>query len=533
MSSVTQKQQVGLLDGKPEKRLYWSIISDYDVKTGICELIDNAIDIWMASKTPRSPLLVELNLDSERQLIQIKDTAGGVKLEDLRLLVAPGASRNDPDAESIGIFGVGSKRAVVALAENTVIKTRHGKSESYQIDVTKEWLASDEWDIPHFEIPEIDEGVTIIDLSLLRKSIEESDIAFLIEHIGETYEWFLQIDGCRIKVNGQEVQPRSFDAWAYPAGFEPRRAAFTIDLKGHKKVGVEIIVGLIRDRDPFMDNYGVYFYCNNRLVVKELKTREVGYFVSSEAGVPHPDASLCRAIVRINGAAKLMPWTSNKSGVNFGHPSFQAIRPTLIQLVSHFSSLSRRLKDDWDGKVFQHQKGEIVDIDSGSVQLGKKLILPELPKVHKPHFETLKARNKTKIEDEPWTLGLIEAVAAVGIIERQKLDTKNRIALILLDSNFEIALKEFIVHRADLFPVTEFKDSIIHDLFQKRYKVVDAVCKKVKIPQKLLDKANHYYLLRNKLIHERATIGITDADVETYQDTIQKILKILFDIEFD
>lgn len=31
-------------------------------------------------------------------------------------------------------------------------------------------------------------------------------------------------------------------------------------------------------------------------IEKEVKTREVGYFVSNEAGVPHPDISLCRAL---------------------------------------------------------------------------------------------------------------------------------------------------------------------------------------------------------------------------------------------
>ena len=38
MSRITQKREAGLLDGTPEKRMYWSIISDYDIKTGICEL---------------------------------------------------------------------------------------------------------------------------------------------------------------------------------------------------------------------------------------------------------------------------------------------------------------------------------------------------------------------------------------------------------------------------------------------------------------------------------------------------------------
>jgi hypothetical protein len=48
----------------------------------------------------------------------------------------------------------------------------------------------------------------------------------------------------------------------------------------------------------------VYFYCNNRLIAKEIKTRDVGYFVSAEAGVPHPNISLCRALVRLEGAGE-------------------------------------------------------------------------------------------------------------------------------------------------------------------------------------------------------------------------------------
>jgi hypothetical protein len=48
----------------------------------------------------------------------------------------------------------------------------------------------------------------------------------------------------------------------------------------------------------------VYFYCNNRLIAKEIKTRDVGYFVSAEAGVPHPNISLCRELVRLERAGE-------------------------------------------------------------------------------------------------------------------------------------------------------------------------------------------------------------------------------------
>lgn len=123
-------------------------------------------------------------------------------------------------------------------------------------------------------------------------------------------------------------------------------------------------------------------------------------------------------------------------------------------------------------------------------------------------------------------------MAAVDIITRQRLETKNRIALILLDSNCEIALKEFIIHRQDLFPPAQFDDATIAKLFQRRDQVVAAVAQKVNIPKTLLDTARHYYAMRNKLIHERATVGITDSDVENYRITIEKILEMLFDLQF-
>lgn len=530
MNETPGKREVITLDGTPDKRLFWSIISDYDVQTALCELIDNAIDQWMGTN-PRAPLVVELALDPDRQLISVKDNAGGIGKSDLRMLIAPGSSRNSPAAATIGIFGVGSKRAVVALAENVVIKTHRKGDKTYQIDVTSDWLESPVWDIPAYEIPNIPEGVTSIDLSALRKTFSATDIDHLKQHLGETYGWFLDQRDCKILVNDESIKSLGFESWAYPSGFEPQRAVFDVNLRGSGTIKVDMTAGLIRDRDPEADNYGVYFYCNHRLVVKELKVREVGYFVSSEAGVPHPDASLCRAVIRLDGEAKLMPWNSSKTGINYSHPLFHAIRPALIQLVTQFSSLSRRLKDDWEAKVFKYSKGEVQKVDGDLVTQGKKLVLPPLPKVNKPHVETLKAKNESKIMDQPWTLGLVEAVAAVTILSRQKLETKNRIALILLDSNFEIALKEFIVHRSDLFPPKTYTDSRIKELFETRHRVIDEVSSKIDIPKKLLDKAKHYYVLRNKLIHERATVGITDSDVEYYDDTIREILQILFGLD--
>jgi hypothetical protein len=296
---------------------------------------------------------------------------------------------------------------------------------------------------------------------------------------------------------------------------------------------VTIIAGLIVDRDPEKENYGVYVYCNHRLIVKELRSRDVGYLITSEAGVPHPDASLCRVIVDFRGSPELMPWNSSKSNINPSRPAFAQIRPLIITLNRHFSKLSRRLKNDWEGEVFQYVTGEKVVIDPTEIATGRKITLPDLPRTRSPSaMVDLKGRNKTILEKQPWTLGLVEAMGLVDLVIRQKLDTKNRVALILLDSNFEIALKEFIVNRTDLFPPHKYNDAKILELFARRTNVIKEVDAHVNLGATLLGKAAHYYNLRNKLVHERATVGITDRQIADYRRTIERVLNSLFKLKF-
>ena len=526
--SVSIKTSLGPIDGTPEKRMFWSIISDYDLKTGLCELIDNAIDIWLRGSVKHPPK-IKILLDVERQLISVKDTAGGVSLEDLYLLLAPGGSKNDPRSEVIGIFGVGSKRAGVALGEHVEIRTRRSNERSLQLDITREWLESDDWRLTAYEIPDVERNSTQIDISHLRRPFVATDIGLLRRHFGQTYSSFIK-QGCVLELNDMAVEPEDFDSWAYPKGYPPKRARLNVEIKSVGTASIDITVGLVTDRVPEEDNYGAYFYCNERLIVKDLKSRPIGYFNPGEAGVPHPDASLCRGIIKIVGPARLMPWNSTKSGINSDHVLFQHIRPTLVPLMAHFSTLSRRFKDDWEKKVFKFDTGVVEEIEPVPSGASLRSHLPPLPKAKRPALEKLKTKNRRQIENMPWTLGLVEAIGAVEIIERQSFETKNRISLILLDSNFEIALKEFIVHRTDLFPESQYGNARISQLFSDRRAVIKEITSKVAIPRDLIERVRHYYLLRNKFIHERATVDVTSSDIKNYRSAVQKILKLLFDL---
>jgi hypothetical protein len=531
--AVTRKRERRSINGTPEKRLFLSIISDYNLQTGLCELIDNALDLWIDNDRKKT-LTIDIVLDHERQLISVRDNAGGVKEDQLRLLVAPGASRNRPEQELIGIFGVGGKRAGVALGEHVEIRTRYRNGTSFQLDITNDWLLSEDWELAAFEIPDISPGTTSVDISKLRQTFDRESVELIRTHLGETYEWFIS-QGCSIRLNGDPIEGVAFDSWAYPPSYLPRCAEFKIkptDRAGELAVTLE--AGLITDRDPEGENYGVYIYCNHRLIVKELRVRDVGYFVTGEAGVPHPDASLCRVIVRLQGGAELMPWNSSKSGISYSHPAFARIRPQLINLVSYFSSLSRRLKTQWDTEVYPYVTGEMTRIDPDEAASARKLVLPKLPRTRRlPRIDELKDHNKKLLDEQPWTLGLVEAMGLVDVITRQKAETKNRAALILLDSNFEIGLKEFIVNRPDLFPPNKYKNNSITSLFMSgRSAVISEVQKHVIFPKKLLGKVQHYYGLRNSLIHERATHQITDYQVNDYRKVIERVLKQLFSLRF-
>ena len=194
--------------------MFWSIISDYDLKTGLCELIDNALDIWVSGDKKKIPT-IEIDLDVDQQLISVKDNVGGVKFEDLSVLLAPGGSENDPKAAVIGIFGVGSKRASIALGEHVEIKTRFRGERSLEMDITTEWLKSGGWKLAAYEIPDIERGTTQVDISRLRRPFIATDIGALPVHFGETYSWFIR-NGCIIKLNGVDIDPLEFESWGYP-----------------------------------------------------------------------------------------------------------------------------------------------------------------------------------------------------------------------------------------------------------------------------------------------------------------------------
>lgn len=517
-----------LLDATPRKRIYKSIISDYGLKTSISELIDNAIDVSLATRGGPT-LRIQIDIDEDQQSISIKDNAGGVKESDLRKLISPGDSSTPGNSSTIGIFGVGSKRSVVALAQSINISSRYRKEKTFRIHYDDDWLASDSWDLPYTRTSPINASSTIIQLSNLRFRLSKDDIEDLEIHLNETYALFLIDDKIEIYVNQRPISPVKFDQWAFPIEAPPQE--FTKVVKssdGLAKIKVKITAGLTYERGSIAGNYGAFVYCNKRLIARALKSPEIG-FTSGIAGVPHPKMSFARVIVELDGAAEYMPWESNKSGINYNHFLFQTIRNDIVQATKQFTRISTNLGPEYKEKIEPFKSGTIQKQRLKRDEYIRPSKLPSIP-IGKPQYKSsVIEMNKSMSVKKPWTKGLYEGIIAEDLISKQKkLEQRNRIGLIVLDSTLEIAFKEYLANEQN----PPIGDSKLNAILKNRIEVHNEVEKKILTGDEVWQKIHYYYKLRCDLIHKRANTTIVDSDIQIYREIVKKILRKLFGVKF-
>lgn len=426
--------------------------------------MDNGLDVWVRGKRAKA-ISINITLNQAQQTITVEDNAGGLPKSDLRYIVGPGETGTNPTDATIGMFGVGTKRAVVALAQDVRITTRFRKERTHQIDFDDGWLNDDNWELPVYEVDQIPEGNTVVALQRLRSPITNETIAILKEHLRTTYAKFLTDSSVTIRVNGEQLSPLFFENWAYPPKYSPRRYTGVLSTE-HGDVRVEALAGLSRESSPATGEYGVYFYCNDRLIARGLKSFDVG-FTKGLAGLPHPKVSLTRVLVALHGDARAMPWNSSKSDINTKHKIFLALHDWLVQVVKSYASLSRIWMGEWPDKVFKYTAGTIKDVTIEDFPAVTKSFLPPLPKSRPRYGEIITQRNRRLAKRKPWTKGLYEGVIAADLISKQRLEQKNRIALIVLDSTLEIAFKEYLVNESG----GSYSDVQLVQLFKNRQAV--------------------------------------------------------------
>ncbi|WP_172785056.1 MULTISPECIES: ATP-binding protein [Bradyrhizobium] len=521
------KRQVGKLDAVPSKRLFLSIIADYDLNKSICELVDNGFDVWTRAGR-KNPINIRLWLNEEQGTIRVEDDAGGLPRSELRFIVGPGQSGSSSTDETIGIFGVGTKRAVVALAEDITIRTRHGSGDTYQVEFDETWLNDDDWELPLFSSDSIAARTTQVELQKLRVKLTNESIELLRSHLGATYGKFLILPGVSLQLNGKPVGPRFFDDWSFPPHYGPRR--YTGKLKTPKKrlVEVEVLAGLSSESSPAAGEYGVYFYCNDRLVAPAMKSFDVG-FTRGQAGLPHPKVSLTKVIVSLRGDASEMPWNSSKSDVSTKHHVFTALHDWLVTVVADYARISRTWMGEWPDKVFAYGTGKIVDVPIADFLTARKSFLPDAPKSRPRLAERMAAKNQRLAKRKPWVKGLYEGMVAATTVAKQPLENANWFAFNLLDLTLTAALRAYLVN--ELEPGA--KERELKTLLPRAPRVPAGLKTAVALPDEVWVQIENIARRREDLTYGRADPMISDTELREAEDLVKSVLIKLHRIHLD
>jgi len=502
------------LDATPEKRSYWSIVNDYNFKTAVAELVDNPLDVWLKKKRNHK-LKILITIDIANQCIKIDDNSGGVSKEELPLLVRPGASGGLESSPSIGIFGVGSKRSVVALARSIRITTCPNQNSAFRVEYGDDWLASLSWEIPCYELPPQDEGHTVVILNNLRQIVTNDHINELKQHLSETYGNFLNDEKFEILVNQESIRSIIFSDWSYHPEFAPKEFLGEIETPDGK-ISYSIIGGLISEPAYSSGEYGAYFYCNDRLIEKAIRSAEVG-FRRGEAGVPHHSHSIFRSIISLHGPAKFMPWNSSKSALNYAHEIFGKLQGSIIDITKAYATLSKKLQPQWDDEVFPHKTGNVAKY---KLESNQKIVASHLPKppALRPSFtQELASCNKEIIDAEPWKEKYTDGIIAIENLLKQKIKHKKLFFVLFANSLLNLALQDYqtrIKKETSKIPDST-KSAVTIDILEQ-------------IPAHIMSSLRD--LVRHQIIEPDVSLALTNDTVQNYITALQYLFWKLFKI---
>lgn len=220
MSEIKPKgTQLTQLIANPAKAFFVEMLTrDLTLDDAILDLLDNCVD--GALRASRDDFDAEKKFDGFHAEIQlssskftIKDNCGGIPESKLEYAFMHGRPKHGGDngLPTVGIYGIGMKRAIYKIGEEAKVATKSG-GLSCEVPFTKEWMSGDSWTLPlkgtseHFE-----KDGTIVEVTSLRKEVQNAfgvgQIEFtkkLRQEISEHYAYIIK-QGFKISINGESV----------------------------------------------------------------------------------------------------------------------------------------------------------------------------------------------------------------------------------------------------------------------------------------------------------------------------------------
>lgn len=337
----------------PTKRFFIeSFIRDIRLEDAILDLADNAVDSLLRSydipisanlltgegferpaHLPAAPL-IEIRLSEDR--FEIKDLGGGIEYDEAKEIVFRFGRPDDHIGGSLGVYGIGLKRALFKLGNNIEVESKtpnSGFRVSFRVD---EWAADeDEWSFPMERLEgaeSLQESGTRIVVTELRDEVKlrldsGGFLPGLAGEIAQTYSVFLE-RFLTVELNGENILSAPLPIGASDE-IQPAHKACRMD-----SVSLELFAGLARRVDGrwSSERAGWYVLCNGRVVVFADRGKLTGWGSVGPAFQPKHRGFVGIAFF-FSEEPTALPWTTTKRGLNAESRVYQLARKEMTLIA--------------------------------------------------------------------------------------------------------------------------------------------------------------------------------------------------------
>lgn len=368
-------KQISSADANPSRAFFVRMLTrDISVTDCILDLMDNSVDsAW--KKLGSEPLTlsggpdfssVRISLSFNDQHFSISDNCGGMTQASAeKHALTFGRKSEDPDDTgefSIGVYGIGLKRAVFKIGSRINIRSTYFESQkkrSFSVPINVEqWVKdpSHEWDFPIMEASDLEdagveiqvEGLTYLAEATFRDPEFEGE---LVRTIARDYALHMN-RGLQVYVNGERVQGEVFKLFSSDS-FKPQFIHLTEEVDG-KKIEIEIVAGLAfpppDSNDPSEkkereEKSGWYVACNGRIVMAADKS-SLTVWGDDFPAWHHQYTGFFGLIVFTTDHTELLPLTTTKRSVDLSAIVYRRARPKMKDPTRSWIDYTNARKSD-------------------------------------------------------------------------------------------------------------------------------------------------------------------------------------------
>lgn len=378
------------VNSEPTKEFFVEMLTrDIDLTDAILDLLDNCLDGVLRKKGTSSNDGVEeldysgfgAQITISNDSFTIQDNCGGISKE-IAVNSAFRMGRNanstlDANLPTVGIYGIGMKRAIFKIGREATITSKCG-NEQFAVTIPSEWTQNDVWtlelnDLELDAVPQdISSGGVIVHVTQLNAAISslwneknkrKNFVNNLISAIQKSYSLIIE-KGFSIKVNGNLVTSWPTKLMVSSPSTTKNAISPYIYKDTINGVDVDLIIGFYRpvvssdEIDEINETHrssaeaGWTIVCNDRVVLYNDKTHLTGW---GESGVPkyHTQFIGIKGIVffRSNNP-KLLPTTTTKRGIDLSSEIYSQVKERMRDGMSLFISYTNQ----WKGRLAEEKK---------------------------------------------------------------------------------------------------------------------------------------------------------------------------------